>query len=244
MIDAATGLYGITLPEDEQGKQGRTVLISPVKAPGSDGLGHLLHPEGRQIVILNTGNDSPIKTPIVTVYPNPVQPDIDAQIVVPPLEINYQPLYVMFNSPYGETNAKGKYSGRDFNKDKAGGPIIDLDWRTATIDQEGIDKVKLHTSRFGEKPENKIMIERLDKILKKEMAVADIDKRFYTHEIRELERYRALDIKDGIKPINEHEVWNNTHTATIEDYKVNEKNNPLYTPEAENAYEESFKGEL
>ncbi|MEN3262477.1 S-type pyocin domain-containing protein [Sodalis endosymbiont of Spalangia cameroni] len=99
VIDQATGLYGITLPEDEQGKQGRTLLISPVKAPGADGLGHLLHPEGRQIVILNTGNDAPIKTPIVTVYPNPVQPDIDAQIVVPPLEINYQPLYVMFNNP-------------------------------------------------------------------------------------------------------------------------------------------------
>lgn len=39
VIDPTTGLYGITLP-DEQGEQGRTVLISPVKAPGADGLGH------------------------------------------------------------------------------------------------------------------------------------------------------------------------------------------------------------
>ncbi|WP_290603681.1 S-type pyocin domain-containing protein [Arsenophonus sp. ENCA] len=98
VIDPATGLYGITLP-DEQGKQGRTVLISPIKAPGANGLGHLLHPEGRQIVILNTGNGAPVKTPLVTVYPNPVQPNIDSQIAVPPLETNYKPLYVMFNNP-------------------------------------------------------------------------------------------------------------------------------------------------
>ncbi|PAV01904.1 hypothetical protein CBG25_14020 [Arsenophonus sp. ENCA] len=189
VIDPTTGLYGITLP-DEHGKQGRTVLISPIKAPGADGLGHLLHPEGRQIVILNTGNDAPVKTPVVTVYPNPIMPDIDAQIAVPPLETNYLPLYVMFNSPYGETNAKGKYSGRDFNKDKAGGPILDLDWRTATIDHEGVDKVKLHTGRFGLLPDNKVMIDRLEKILKGEIESTDTDKRFYTHEIRELERKR------------------------------------------------------
>lgn len=98
VIDPATGLYGITLP-DENGGQGRTVLINPVNAPGTDGLGHLLHPEKQQIVILNTGNNQPIKTPIVRVYPNPIQPDIDAQIAVPPLETDYQPLYVMFNNP-------------------------------------------------------------------------------------------------------------------------------------------------
>ncbi|EJJ4276267.1 pyocin, partial [Salmonella enterica] len=136
---------------------------------------------------------------------------------------------------YGETNAKGKYSGRDYNSDKAGGPIQDLDWKTATIDREGVDKVKLHTGRFGESPENVVMIDRLEKILKGELQPTDTDKRFYTHEIRELERYRALGIADGTVPENGYEVWNNTHTATLEDYKLSSDETLLYTPEALNS---------
>lgn len=76
------------------------------------------------------------------------------------------------------------------------------------------------------------MIARLEKILKGELQVTDTDKRFYTHEIRELERYRNLGVKDGECPINNSEVWNNAHTATLEDYKINEKREPLYTSEA------------
>ncbi len=71
----------------------------------------------------------------------------------------------MLSSPYRENNARGQYSGRDYNTDKAGGPIQNLDWKGATIDRAGIDKVKLHTGRFGEVAENKVMIERLEKIL-------------------------------------------------------------------------------
>jgi len=32
-------------------------------------------------------------------------------------------------------------------------------------------------------------------------------------------------------------MWNNTHTATLEDYKINERTQSLYTAEAEEAYE-------
>ncbi|WP_258230415.1 hypothetical protein [Pseudomonas protegens] len=152
-----------------------------------------------------------------------------------PVGTGFVPLYLMFHSPYGETNTKGQYSGRDYNTNKAGGPVLDLDWRTATIDQAGVNQVKLHTSRFGESPDNKVMIDRLERILKGVLQVTDIDKRFYTHEIRELERYRNLRVKDGEIPENRTEVWNNTHTATLEDYKINEKTQPLYTPEAEEA---------
>ncbi|MBG2712386.1 hypothetical protein I4558_17135 [Proteus mirabilis] len=140
---------------------------------------------------------------------------------------------------YGEVNAKGKSSGREFNKDKAGGPIKDLDWKDVKIDRDGVDKVKLHTGRFGESADNKEMIDRLEKILRGEIKATDIDKRFYTHEIRELERYRNLDIKDGEVPNNIDEVWNNTHTATLEDYNINERTQPLYTPEAIEAYDKS-----
>lgn len=78
-----------------------------------------------------------------------------------------------------------------------------------------------------------------------ELQATDIEKRFYTHEIRELERYRNLGIKDGEVPQSIQEqkaVWNNTHAATLEDYKVNEKTQPLYTPEAEEAYRKAEEG--
>ena len=67
---------------------------------------------------------------------------------------------------YGETNARGKYSGREYNTNKAGGPIQNLDWKGASIDRAGVDKVKLHTGRFTESDANKVMIGRLEKILK------------------------------------------------------------------------------
>ena len=137
---------------------------------------------------------------------------------------------------YGETNAKEKCSGRDHDTDKAGGPIQNLDWRTANIDRAGVDKVRLHTGRFMESPENKVMIDRLEKILQGKLQATDTDKRFYTHEIRELERYRALGIPDGTVPENEGEVWNNTHTTTLEDYQLSSDESLLYTPEALNAH--------
>ncbi|MEZ0581795.1 colicin-like bacteriocin tRNase domain-containing protein [Erwinia sp. STN24] len=145
-----------------------------------------------------------------------------------------EPVYVMLNDPYGKTNAKGKYSGRDYNSDKAGGPIKDLNWHDAKIDREGVDKVKLHTGRFEESDANKVMIDRLEKILGGEFEATDIDRRFYTHEVRELERYRALGVPDGVE---DKKVWNDAHTATLEDYKINVKTQPLYTPEAEAADE-------
>nr|WP_235192645.1 hypothetical protein [Pantoea sp. IMH] len=43
--------------------------------------------------------------------------------------------------------------------------------------------------------------------------------------------------------MEEESVWNNAHTATLEDYKTNEKTQPLYTPEADKAYEEQDKRE-
>ena len=60
----------------------------------------------------------------------------------------------------------GKYSGREYNTNKAGGPIQNLDWKGASIDRAGVDKVKLHTGRFTESDANKVMIGRTEKILK------------------------------------------------------------------------------
>ncbi|WP_241774680.1 S-type pyocin domain-containing protein [Pseudomonas protegens] len=211
----------------------RTLTWTPVVSPGNSSTS--LPAETAPPTVYNGATITPVEGRIDT-FPEVTDASFDDYILILPVGTGFVPLYLMFHSPYGETNAKGQYSGRDYNTNKAGGPVLDLDWRTATIDQAGVNQVKLHTSRFGESPDNKVMIDRLERILKGVLQVTDIDKRFYTHEIRELERYRNLGVKDGEIPENRTEVWNNTHTATLEDYKINEKTQPLYTPEAEEAY--------
>lgn len=96
----------------------------------------------------------------------------------------------------------------------------------------------MHTGRFTESDANKVMIDRLEKILKGELQPTDVDKRFYTHEIRELERYRSLGIPDGVSPDDNGATWNNTHTATLEDYQLGNDEALLYTREALKAAEE------
>ncbi|CAI0867116.1 Uncharacterised protein [Serratia entomophila] len=177
---------------------------------------------------------------MVTTFPADVVQDLQDFILWQPdaLETGVEAIYVMVSKPYGETNARGKYSGREYNTHKAGGPIQNLDWKDAKIDRTGVEKVKLHTGRFGESADNQVMIERLEKILKGELAVTDTDKRFYTHEVRELDRYRALGIKDGYAPDDNGATWNNTHTATLEDYQLSSDRTLLYTPDAIRAGDE------
>jgi len=90
------------------------------------------------------------------------------------------------------------------------------------------------------------VIERLEKILAGEISVSDTDLRFYTHEVRELERFREVGIKDGVKPDDGGETWNNTHAATLEDYRLSSDPDLLYTPEATEATEatEAYKRQI
>ncbi|MGD8204086.1 S-type pyocin domain-containing protein [Pantoea sp. FN0305] len=239
--DEKTGLDRIIVPAGK-GSPSRTILINPVPvntpSPSHTGdiHGNSLFDFPRHL----SGEIQPI--PYAQVITTPIADIVEPQDFIywrPDASgTGVEPVYVVLSNPYGETNAKGKHSGREFHTEKAGGPIKDLDWRTTVIDREGIEEVKLHTGRFAESAANKVMIERLEKILKGELQATDIDKRFYTHEIRELERYRNLGIKDEAIPSNQAEVWNNTHTATLEDYKINERHEPLYTPEAVKASEE------
>jgi hypothetical protein len=70
---------------------------------------------------------------------------------------------------------------------------------------------------------------------------------YYTHELKESLRYKKLGFSDGV-PNDSNEaasLWNNTHTATLEDFHVSDKE--LLFPEARNLegkYEEFvyFKG--
>jgi hypothetical protein len=171
-------------------------------------------------------------------------------VYVFPIESGVPPLYVVFNSPYEGATVKGKFSGRYYNPAQAGGLIVDLNWRTAVITRKGVDTVKLHTARFEQSDANDIMIERLDRIFNGYLEITDTDLRYYTHEIRELERYRALGYNDDTSPSDDSSVWNNAHTATLEDYQLGSGLSLLYTKEAINAmnaqdqreYEKDIKG--
>jgi hypothetical protein len=171
-------------------------------------------------------------------------------VYVFPIESGIPPLYVVFNSPYEGATVKGRFSGRYYNPEQAGGPIVYLNWRIAVISRKGIDTVRLHTARFEQSDANDIMIERLDRIFNGHLEITDTDLRYYTHEIRELERYRALGYSDDISPPDNSPVWNNAHTATLEDYQLGSSLSLLYTEEAINAmnaqdqreYEKDIKG--
>ncbi|WP_308917077.1 hypothetical protein [Jannaschia sp. LMIT008] len=130
-------------------------------------------------------------------------------------------------------SGRGTASGRRYDPDAAGGPIRRSDWRTATIDRDGVADVRLHTDRFGDYPPNAAMVERLERISRGELEPTDYDLRYYTHERRELERYRNLGVPDDVDP--GYDVWNNAHTATLEDYGISEvdadKNSTLYHPD-------------
>ncbi|UST59791.1 S-type pyocin domain-containing protein [Pseudomonas moraviensis] len=153
-------------------------------------------------------------------------------IIVFPDDSGIAPLYVVFSSPYAGGYVKGEYSGRLYNPEQSGGPILDLDWRAAVITQAGIDAVRLHIARLDQSDANEIMIQRLEKILSGHWMLTDTDLRYYTHELRELERFRALGLGDDFKPDKESPLWNNAHTATLEDFKLRDDESLLYTKDA------------
>lgn len=159
-----------------------------------------------------------------------------------PADSGLPPIYVVFNAPYEGATIRGQYSGRPYDPEQAGGPTLDLDWTSAKVTKAGIDLIRLHTSRFKPSDANAIMIDRLERIVRGELSIADVDKRFYTHEIRELERFRALGIADGLLPEG-GVVWNNTHTATLEDYKLVDAFDLFYTPEAIEADDKQIERE-
>jgi len=153
-------------------------------------------------------------------------------IIVFPDDSGIAPLYVVFSSPYEGATDEGKHSEREFNAEAIGLEISNLEWTPAVVSEEGMGVLELHTLKFPESDANKMMIDRLHRILRGELEITDTDKRFYTHEIREFERFKALGYGDTEMPDKDSPVWNNLHTATLEDYKLKDDPTLLYTPEA------------
>jgi len=117
-------------------------------------------------------------------------------------------------------SVRGGSSGRSFDPMRAGGEILQLDYRSVEISAQGVEQLKIHLDRFDLTVANELMVDRLDRILDGALTPTDFDRRFYSHELRELERYRALGIPDGVDP--GYDVWNDVHTAALEDYGLSE----------------------
>jgi hypothetical protein len=92
------------------------------------------------------------------------------------------------------------------------------------IDNSGVQDVVTHTSRFDDfDGSNQIMIDRLQQIADGAINPTPADLRYYTHELEELRRYRALGHPDDQIPSNSEvasDLWENTHSATLETYSI------------------------
>jgi hypothetical protein len=97
-----------------------------------------------------------------------------------------------------------------------------------------VTDVALHLSRFGGDAANDYMIGRLRRILAGEISAEPVDLNFYAHELRELARYRNLGWPTGqpADMLEARDLWNNAHTATLEEYGLSGGINDLYHPEA------------
>ncbi len=116
----------------------------------------------------------------------------------------------------------GQSSGRPFFPDEIGIPIEPRTIAGVEITIDGMADVDRHLRRFGPDKINDAMIERLSDIADGKREPTDADKYFYAHELRELERYEALGWADDVPDDTDaaHRLWNNTHTATLEEYGI------------------------
>lgn len=131
---------------------------------------------------------------------------------------------------------KGAISGRPFNPSKAGGKILNLSYQNVKITDKGVSLVEAHVRRFNPVGEAELkMVERLRSIATQTLVAEPVDLRFYTHELREYLRYKKLGYPTGqpTNPDDAYELWNNAHTATLEDYKLKEGFGILFHPSLE-----------
>jgi hypothetical protein len=129
-----------------------------------------------------------------------------------------------------QTGARGPASGREFDPEAAGGPIRQLDAGKARITNEGVQEVAAHLQRFTgggslQAPEQG-MLDRLASIAAGDAEPTSYDLNFFTHELDEASRYAQLGFgpESGVDlgSADMYEVWNDVHTATLEDYGISD----------------------
>lgn len=131
---------------------------------------------------------------------------------------------------YVPTGARGSASGREFDPENAGGPIQQLDAGKATITNDGVQEVAAHLRRFtgggSLQPPEQGMLGRLTSIAAGDIEPTSYDLNFFTHELDEASRYAQLGFgpESGVDlgRADMYEVWNDVHTATLEDYGISD----------------------
>ena len=128
--------------------------------------------------------------------------------------------------------ATGAVSGRKFDPANAGGPLRTLGTDRVRITHLGVDVVERHVGRFESDVDNAGMVQRLRDIADGKLQPTAWDENFYTHELREFVRYRRLGWPDGEPADGDaaRVIWNNTHTATLEEYALRGRVEDLYHP--------------
>lgn len=136
---------------------------------------------------------------------------------------------------------RGAFSGRAYSPDEIGVPPSGLSTARLQIRTNGIDRVEQHLSRFGDDPQNQAQIQRLRDIAAGRLEPTEADLNFYAHELRESVHYRRLGYEDQMtgevwQPTDSdqaYDLWNNAHTAALEDYGLREGPGVLYHPSVE-----------
>ncbi|WP_419688228.1 Ig-like domain repeat protein [Burkholderia theae] len=128
--------------------------------------------------------------------------------------------------------ARGPASGRLYDPTQAGGPIQQLTTDGVQITHDGIDTVEQHIARFGQDNANDFMVNRLRGIANGNLEATQYDLNYYTHELTEFQRYTNLgwEVGQPADPTKAYQLWNNAHTATLEDFGL--KDGQLYHPDA------------
>lgn len=133
---------------------------------------------------------------------------------------------------------RGDISHREFDPDLAGGPIRPLRLERIRVTDAGLARVRAHLDRFGSGRAEHTMLDRLEGVASGRVTAEPEDIRFYAHELREGVRFRRLGVPEGQKarPGDSDEaaysLWNNAHTATLEDYGI-ASDRDLYHPSAQ-----------
>jgi hypothetical protein len=99
------------------------------------------------------------------------------------------------------------------------------------LEQDSVKAAETKIERKGSAADL-IMLARLDAILECKLAMTDTDRRYYAHAIRMMERFRAMGLADDYVPKSNPSLWNNVHSATLEDFKLGDDEALRYTAEA------------
>ena len=145
------------------------------------------------------------------------------------------PIFIPGRARNGSFGATGTYSGRPFDPTNAGGPIRNLTTDRIKITNQGVDVVEQHISRFDDYAPNQGMLDRLRRVERGELPPTQADLNYYSHELREYVRYRRQGWRTGVPDDLDarHTLWENAHTATLEDYRLREGPGVLFHPSVE-----------